>query len=202
MSDRDGSEPVDHGNANAGISRRRFSATVAGGGVYTAVHQLFGAAVTSAQAPRQPGRPELCEMSAVELAARLARKQVSAREVMTAHLAQIERLNPQVNAIVTLVAEQAMAGAAKADEAIMRRDPIGVLTACRWRTKTSWTRRAFAPPADRRSTATMCRRATRSSCRGCARPVRSPWARRTRRSLAPDRRPSIPYSVPRAIPMT
>ena len=66
-------------------------------------------------------------MSAVDLAARLARKQVSAREVMSAHLAQIERLNPKVNAIVTLVAEQAMAGAARADEAIMRRNPAGVL---------------------------------------------------------------------------
>ena len=66
-------------------------------------------------------------MSAVELAARLARKQVSAREVMTAHLEQIERLNPKVNAIVTLVAEQAMAGASMADEAIVRRNPIGVL---------------------------------------------------------------------------
>jgi len=66
-------------------------------------------------------------MTAVELAARLARKQVSAREVMSAHLAQIERVNPKVNAIVTLVAEQAMAGAAKADEAIMRRGSVGVL---------------------------------------------------------------------------
>jgi amidase len=66
-------------------------------------------------------------MSAVELATRLARKDVSAREVMRAHLAQIERLNPKVNAIVTLVGEQAMASAAKADEAIVRRGPIGVL---------------------------------------------------------------------------
>jgi len=66
-------------------------------------------------------------MSAVDLAARLARKEVSAREVMTAYLAQIERLNPKVNAIVTLVAEQAMAGASRADEAIMHRGPIGVL---------------------------------------------------------------------------
>jgi amidase len=66
-------------------------------------------------------------MTAVDLAARLARKQVSAREVMSAHLAQIERLNPKLNAIVTLVAEQAMASAAKADEAIVRRDRIGVL---------------------------------------------------------------------------
>ena len=109
------------------ISRRRFSATVAAGGVYTAFHQLVGVAAPSEQAPRQPARQELCEMSAVELAARLARKQVSAREVMTAHLAQIERVNPKVNAIVTLVAEQAMAGASRADEAIVRRDPIGVL---------------------------------------------------------------------------
>src|SRR5262249_23524508 len=46
---------------------------------------------------------------------------------MSAHLAQIERFNPKVNAIVTLVAEQAMAGAARADEAIMRREPVGVL---------------------------------------------------------------------------
>jgi amidase len=117
----------DDTSASGRISRRRFGATVAGGGVYTTVHQLFGEDAASAQTPRQPGRAELCEMSAVELAGRLARKQVSAREVMTAHLAQIERLNPQLNAIVTLVADQAMAGASKADEAIMRRDPIGVL---------------------------------------------------------------------------
>jgi amidase len=46
---------------------------------------------------------------------------------MSAHLARIERLNPKVNAIVTLVAEQAMAGAGKADDAIMRGQTIGVL---------------------------------------------------------------------------
>ncbi len=128
MSDPDRSEPADTGNPPAELSRRRFGATVVAGGVYTAFQpQVLGAAASSAQAPAQPGRPELCEMSAVELAARLARKEVSAREVMTAHLAQIERLNPKVNAIVTLVAEQAMAGASRADEAIMRRDAVGVL---------------------------------------------------------------------------
>jgi amidase len=126
------------------FSRRRFGATVAAGSAYSVVHQLIGAAATAAQtraqtqpqaltqtqAVRQMARSELCEMTAVELAARLARKQVSARDVMAAHLAQIERLNPKVNAIVTLVAEQAMTAAAKADEAIARRksrDPIGVL---------------------------------------------------------------------------
>jgi amidase len=127
-SDRsDRSELIDNGDSNARISRRRFGATVAAGGVYTAFHQLLGEAASSAQASGTRGQPELCEMSAVDLAARLARKQVSAREVMSAHLAQIERLNPKVNAIVTLVAEQAMDGASKADEAITRRDPIGVL---------------------------------------------------------------------------
>ena len=63
----------------------------------------------------------------MELADRLRRKQVSAREVMPAHLAQMERVNPRVNAIVTLVADQAMANAAKADEATARRGTLGVL---------------------------------------------------------------------------
>jgi amidase len=109
------------------MSRRQFNSTVAAGGAYTAVSQLLGGVTAAAQVPKQVGRSELCEMGAVELATRLAKKQVSAREVMTAHLAQIERVNPKVNAIVTLVAEQAMAGAAKADEAITRRGSIGVL---------------------------------------------------------------------------
>jgi amidase len=81
----------------------------------------------AAQAPPPAARSELTGMSAVELAGRLRRKDVSAREVMAAHLAQIERVNPKVNAIVTLVAERGMAGAAAADEAIARGGPVGVL---------------------------------------------------------------------------
>lgn len=107
---------------NPGISRRRFNATVAASAAYTALNPV-DAAASSSQAPRQ----ELCELTAVDLAARLARKDVSAREVMSAHLAQVERINPKVNAIVTLVAEQAMANAAKADEAIARGQAIGRL---------------------------------------------------------------------------
>ena len=73
------------------------------------------------------GTDELCEMTAVELTARLRKKDVSAREVMAAHLTQIERVNPRVNAIVTLVADQAMTAAAQADEAMARGGPMGVL---------------------------------------------------------------------------
>jgi amidase len=70
---------------------------------------------------------ELCDLSAIELAARMRRKEVSARQVMTAHLARIERVNPKVNAVVTLVAERALADAARADERMARGEGVGVL---------------------------------------------------------------------------
>ena len=46
-------------------------------------------------------------LSAVELSQKLHSREVSAREVLDAHLIQIERLNPKVNAIVTLDGEGA-----------------------------------------------------------------------------------------------
>ena len=60
-------------------------------------------------------RRELCFLPATELADRLRRREVSCREVLEAHLAQIERINPQVNAIVTLVADRALDQARRAD---------------------------------------------------------------------------------------
>ena len=59
---------------------------------------------------------DICSTSAVELARMLRTKELSARDVVGAHLTQIERVNPTVNAIVTLVAEQAMERARLADE--------------------------------------------------------------------------------------
>ena len=70
---------------------------------------------------------DLCFTSAIELVAMIRAKKVSAREVMQAHLAQIERVNPAVNSIVTLVAERAMADAAAADEELARGKPRGPL---------------------------------------------------------------------------
>jgi amidase len=113
-------------NAGERISRRRFNGTLTGGAAFAAIGRLNETALAAA-APQQTAPGELCDMSASELAARLARKQVSAREVVSAHLAQIERVNPKVNAIVTLVAEQALAAAARADDAIVRGGAIGVL---------------------------------------------------------------------------
>jgi amidase len=59
---------------------------------------------------------DLCFRTATELAAALRRREISAREVVTSHLEQIERVNPSVNAIVTLVADRALQQAAEADE--------------------------------------------------------------------------------------
>jgi amidase len=103
--------------------------------------QILGTAAASAAIPtsssaRQTASPvasargdasELCYMSATELAARIRRKQVSAREVMAAHLAQIDRINPKVNAIVTLVADRAMAAADRADQLTAKGGALGPL---------------------------------------------------------------------------
>ena len=72
-------------------------------------------------------RSEICFLTAGELASRIRSKDLSAREVMAAHLAQIERVNPKVNAIVTLLPEQTMREAGNADEMIARGDPVGPL---------------------------------------------------------------------------
>lgn len=124
MNDRDREWPRAHGADEGRLDRRQFATAMAAGSAGMALSGLFGETATAAQAA---ATPELCRMSAVELAGRLARKDVSAREVMAAHLAQIGRVNPKVNAIVTLVADQATAAAAKADEAIAHGGPVGVL---------------------------------------------------------------------------
>lgn len=69
----------------------------------------------------------LCDFTARELAALLAAREVSAREVVRAHLARIERTNPAVNAIVTLIPEQALAEAHQADQRLARGAETGPL---------------------------------------------------------------------------
>ena len=133
-SDQHTSNPRNCPTAVAPISRRAFGQTIgaaAVGGTLSTV--VFPAMSASSGEPAElvmeakSSGAELCDLSAVELVARIRRKQVSAREVMAAHIAQIERVNPKVNAIVTLAAERAMADAARADEALARRGPLGVL---------------------------------------------------------------------------
>jgi amidase len=108
--------------ASVRVSRRSF-----GRGVGAAVAGAVAGQFFPVQASAQGARESLCDLGAFELAARIRRKEVSARDAMAAHLARIERINPQVNAIVTLVAERAMADAARADELAARGGRLGVL---------------------------------------------------------------------------
>ena len=66
-------------------------------------------------------------MSALEMARLIRTKQLSAREALAEHLRQIERVNPKVNAIVTLVPEMAAAAALHADEMQARGEKLGPL---------------------------------------------------------------------------
>ncbi|HWI19245.1 MAG TPA: amidase [Vicinamibacterales bacterium] len=70
----------------------------------------------------------LCFASARDLARQIRERKVSAREVMTAFLAQIDRLNPRINAIVAKLDDDAcLALADKADKALSDGGPIGPL---------------------------------------------------------------------------
>jgi amidase len=69
----------------------------------------------------------LCHLGAVELRNLLDDKQISATELLEAHLARIEQVNPHINAIVTLVPEQARQRAAQIDAQIHRGEIIGLL---------------------------------------------------------------------------
>ena len=70
---------------------------------------------------------DICFLTAVEIARRIRSRQLSCEEVMRAHLAQIDRVNPKVNAIVTYHPEQALAEAQAADAALQRGDAVGAL---------------------------------------------------------------------------
>jgi amidase len=70
---------------------------------------------------------EICFLEATELARHIRTKDLSSAEVMEAHLQWIERVNPRVNAIVTLLPERAMERARATDEALARGEEIGPL---------------------------------------------------------------------------
>jgi amidase len=122
--------PDDDAKVRASMSRREFGRILgmaAIGSGLPAIDATVPVQVNASGGAGSSQSNELCFMPATELAARLRRKDVSAREVLAAHVAQIERVNPRVNAIVTFVPERAQADAARADEAIARGSPLGPL---------------------------------------------------------------------------
>jgi amidase len=69
----------------------------------------------------------ITRLSAREIANLIRRRRVSPVEVLQAHIAVIERLNPEVNAVVTLATEQALQAAHAAERSIASGDKLGPL---------------------------------------------------------------------------
>ena len=68
----------------------------------------LGAAAAVASSVNLPAQTpssatDICFLPAREMASLIQQKKLSSRDVMEAHLKQIARVNPKVNAIVTLV---------------------------------------------------------------------------------------------------
>ena len=62
---------------------------------------------------------ELWQMGAMALADAIRSKEASCQEVMEAHLRRIEEVNASINAVVVLLAEQAVEAAQAADRAVV-----------------------------------------------------------------------------------
>ena len=67
---------------------------------------------------------ELVFDSALSLAAAIRTKKISSRELIDAHLAQIERANPRLNAVVRVLGDSAREQAGAADEALARGESL------------------------------------------------------------------------------
>jgi Asp-tRNA(Asn)/Glu-tRNA(Gln) amidotransferase A subunit family amidase len=70
---------------------------------------------------------ELTSLSAVQMAAGIRRRKFSPVELVEAHLARIERLNPRLNAFVTVDADGARRSAKAAEAALSRGETLGVM---------------------------------------------------------------------------
>jgi amidase len=92
----------------------------------------------------------LTRKSARELALLIRTRAVSPVEVLDAHLLAIERFNPQLNAIITLAAEQARDAARAAEVAMAKGEPLGAMhglpVAIKDVTPTAGIRTTFASP--------------------------------------------------------
>jgi aspartyl-tRNA(Asn)/glutamyl-tRNA(Gln) amidotransferase subunit A len=70
---------------------------------------------------------ELCFLSVAQLSGLIQRKEVSPVEIIEAHLSRIEALEPTLNSFITLLSEQAMAAAQKAEKEIQGGKYLGPL---------------------------------------------------------------------------
>ena len=70
---------------------------------------------------------ELCSKGAGELADMIRSRQVTSGEVIEAHLARIDEVNPALNAVTVTLADEARVAAAAVDRAVVNGTPLGPL---------------------------------------------------------------------------
>src|SRR5579864_2137950 len=68
---------------------------------------------------------DITSLSASQIAEHVRTRQLSPVEVVKAHLARIEKLNPKINAFVQLDADRALEQARSAEAAVMRKEQLG-----------------------------------------------------------------------------
>jgi amidase len=84
----------------------------------------------------EPTGNDICYLHATDLAKKLKAKELSAVEVMNAYYDRIEKVNPKVNAIVTLLKrDEALKLAKKADEDLAAGKAVGKLHGMPWAVK-------------------------------------------------------------------
>ena len=92
----------------------------------------------------------LVRQSARELARLIRTRAVSPLDVLDAHLTAIKALNPKLNAVVTLAEEQARDNGGRAEQAVMKGEPLGALhglpVGIKDITQTAGIRTTFASP--------------------------------------------------------
>ena len=70
---------------------------------------------------------QIWQLSATELARRIAEREMSSTEVVNAHLARIDAVNPALNAVVRILADEARAAAVLADRRLAAGEAVGPL---------------------------------------------------------------------------
>jgi len=118
----DSNQHMDSKQMDSKMGRRDFLGTVAGAAAAAGSASLVG----SAQAATEM-TGDITSKSATELAAAIRSKQLSSRAVVDAHLAQIAKVNPKLNAVVQLTADSARKEADEADAALARGENKGPL---------------------------------------------------------------------------
>jgi amidase len=115
------------------IDRREFLQAVGAGVAASATAGHANTMNTNEPLLPAPAPSPLCFTSGRELATMMRTRKISARELMTAELAQIARVNPKINAIVAKLDDaKCLALADDADRRLARGEKVGPLHGIPW----------------------------------------------------------------------